>query len=250
MTVLVWLLLAHVLADFYLQPKTWVEQREQGQAGGLWSALLKHALVHALCTALALFAAMAMNQLSVAWPAVMAWAVIVCSHLLIDWLKSRFAPSTTAFLLDQLAHGLIIVAVWAWLTGFTPFVMAWSLGVLLQREMLVILIIYLLAGRPASFFTAMVLRRQALALAEQTQSQGLVEAGRLIGYVERWLIVSFVLSGQFIGIGFLLAAKSIFRFGDLSQAHERRLTEYMLLGTLVSFATAIALGGLAMYLTG
>ncbi|MFZ0597577.1 MAG: DUF3307 domain-containing protein, partial [Flavobacterium sp.] len=43
----------------------------------------------------------------------------------------------------------------------------------------------------------------------------------------------------FEAIGFLLAAKSIFRFGDLKEAKDRKLTEYVLIGTLISFGTAI-----------
>ncbi|MFV0501856.1 MAG: hypothetical protein ACK5MH_09735 [Bacteroidales bacterium] len=50
------------------------------------------------------------------------------------------------------------------------------------------------------------------------------------------------------GIGFLLAAKSIFRFGDLKDSKDRKLTEYILIGTLLSFAVAIATGQLVLLL--
>ena len=43
-------------------------------------------------------------------------------------------------------------------------------------------------------------------------------------------------------IGFLLAAKSIFRFGELSKAQEIKTTEYVLIGTLASFTIAILIG--------
>lgn len=245
MTVLVWLLLAHFITDFYLQPKSWVLDRERAHFKSL--GLLKHTATHALTSALALGMCIFMSQLSFSVNVVLAWLAIWLSHYLIDVVKSYVKPSATALLLDQLAHIVMLTLIWGWLTGLWPFVMAWTLGFLLQRDMLIIAMAYLLAARPVSFFTAAVLQRQAEALAGS--AQGLIEAGRMIGYVERWLIVSFVLTGQFIGIGFLLAAKSIFRFGDLSQAHERRLTEYMLLGTLVSFTSALAIGGLAVYLT-
>ena len=42
-----------------------------------------------------------------------------------------------------------------------------------------------------------------------------------------------------LAVGFLLAAKSIFRFGDLKEAHDIKLTEYVLIGTLLSFGIAI-----------
>ncbi len=49
--------------------------------------------------------------------------------------------------------------------------------------------------------------------------------------------------------GFLIAAKSIFRFGDLSKAKDRKLTEYILIGTLLSFGIAIACGVAYNYLS-
>ena len=63
-----------------------------------------------------------------------------------------------------------------------------------------------------------------------------------MGYFERCLIISFILIGQFAGVGFLLAVKTIFRFGDLTKEHDMKLTEYMMLGTLLSFSSALLLG--------
>ena len=51
-----------------------------------------------------------------------------------------------------------------------------------------------------------------------------------------------ILLNQFAAIGFLLAAKSVFRFGDLRQSEDKKLTEYVMLGTLTSFALTIAIG--------
>jgi hypothetical protein len=48
--------------------------------------------------------------------------------------------------------------------------------------------------------------------------------------------------GQYAGIGFLLAAKSVFRFGDMRREQDRKLTEYIMLGTLLSFTFALLLG--------
>jgi hypothetical protein len=42
--------------------------------------------------------------------------------------------------------------------------------------------------------------------------------------------------------GFLLAAKSVFRFGDLKESKDRKLTEYVLIGTLLSFGIALLAG--------
>ncbi len=43
-------------------------------------------------------------------------------------------------------------------------------------------------------------------------------------------------------VGFLLAAKSIFRFGELNKAKEIKVTEYVLIGTFASFTIAVVIG--------
>ena len=50
----------------------------------------------------------------------------------------------------------------------------------------------------------------------QINNEGSIPAaGHFIGLLERVLMLSFILLGEYGGVGFLLAAKSIFRFGDL-----------------------------------
>ena len=39
-----------------------------------------------------------------------------------------------------------------------------------------------------------------------------------------------------------MAAKSVFRFGELNKAKEIRTTEYVLIGTLASFTIAVLTG--------
>lgn len=68
---------------------------------------------------------------------------------------------------------------------------------------------------------------------------GLEKAGKIIGILERLLVFYFVISSFWEGIGFLLAAKSIFRFGELKDSKDIKHTEYILIGTLLSFSIAI-----------
>jgi hypothetical protein len=63
--------------------------------------------------------------------------------------------------------------------------------------------------------------------------QGLAKGGMVIGQLERGLIFLFVLIGQPGAVGFLIAAKSVFRFGELTKS--RKEAEYILIGTLMSF---------------
>ncbi len=51
-----------------------------------------------------------------------------------------------------------------------------------------------------------------------------------------------VLAGEPDGIGFLIAAKSILRFNELAGDADRHVSEYVIIGTLASFAWAIATG--------
>jgi hypothetical protein len=69
---------------------------------------------------------------------------------------------------------------------------------------------------------------------------GLALGGRAIGMLERLLVFAFLVLGRWEGVGILLGAKSVFRFPDLSRQKDRKLTEYVLVGTLLSFGWAMA----------
>jgi hypothetical protein len=62
------------------------------------------------------------------------------------------------------------------------------------------------------------------------------------------LVLVFVFLGKWEGIGFLLTAKSVFRFGDIKDARSMKLTEYVLIGTFLSFGIAIMTGLIALQL--
>jgi len=86
------------------------------------------------------------------------------------------------------------------------------------------------------FVVAWIVRPYALQLDEDA---GLSDGGRIIGYAERLLIFVFVLAGAPSAIGFLVTAKSIFRFGEVTGEAKRKQAEYIIIGTLVSFAYAV-----------
>jgi len=65
--------------------------------------------------------------------------------------------------------------------------------------------------------------------------QGFVQGGRVIGQLERALILLFVLVDQPAGVGFLIAAKSLLRFGEIRENTNRMEAEYIIIGTLASF---------------
>ena len=75
---------------------------------------------------------------------------------------------------------------------------------------------------------------------------GLKEGGRVIGLLERGLIFAMILLGQPEGVGMLIAAKSILRFGAVKD--DRAASEYVIIGTLASFGWAmiVAQGTIAL----
>ena len=78
-----------------------------------------------------------------------------------------------------------------------------------------------------------------------------LKGGRLLGPMERVLIVGLGLAGQVTAASLVVAAKGLLRFPELSSDHgqERihRLTEYFLVGSFVSWL--LALGGDAVLAT-
>ncbi|MCX5737477.1 MAG: hypothetical protein NTZ61_03080, partial [Proteobacteria bacterium] len=74
------------------------------------------------------------------------------------------------------------------------------------------------------------------------EDRGLARGGLWIGRLERSLIILFVLVGRYEAIGFLIAAKSVLRFGEVSRPGQRGEAEYVLVGTLASLLLALLTG--------
>lgn len=65
-------------------------------------------------------------------------------------------------------------------------------------------------------------------------------AGRVIGFLERWLVYLVVLStNDLTAIGFIIAAKGLAR---MKQLEEKAFAEYMLIGTFLSVLAAVLVG--------
>jgi len=71
---------------------------------------------------------------------------------------------------------------------------------------------------------------------ENPDEQGLPNAGKLIGIVERFLALALIIMGQYEAVGLIIAAKSILRFNGIQKS------EYVLVGTLLSFGIAAFIG--------
>jgi len=228
--ILLKLLASHVIADFFLQ-FDWLcnGKREKGLHGLVFQAI--HALIHAASAYL----------LVGDWGGWIIPLVIFITHIIIDITKVKwFATSTIAFLIDQLAHIAVILGLWWTLYANQDIGLTWFEGIVHSSTFWTILIGYMLVLKPSSLLIGMFVK--GWTPSNGMQAQGMPNAGKWIGYIERVLILTFVITGNIEAVGFLLAAKSIFRFGDLNKAREIKITEYVLLGTLASFSIALLIG--------
>jgi len=265
------LLVAHVLGDFYFQPAGWVKSRNTKHL--LSPALYLHALLHGVLAffallILSLFATLATKETGAASseteieliPLFLVAIGVMVTHFIIDAVKSYASPTTFAFVIDQAAHITVAIILWALLTQqFTPLLQHIYA---INYHHLVLLLAYLIILSPTSIFIKQLLSPWTKELDELTNpkrtselvqlpvQRTLAMAGQRIGYLERLLILTFVLLNQFAAIGFLIAAKSIFRFGDLTKSEDKKLTEYVLLGTLTSVVITIATGLVAKWCMG
>ncbi len=227
MIVLAQLLLAHLLGDFLLQPTSGVQQKEVKK----WRSpfLYLHAVIHFGLIMLITW------HTSMWLPAI----IIAGTHLLIDGAKLQFQQEQTRtiwFIVDQALHLLVIVLVW--LLMMEPEV---EVSFPLDPDFWYVLTGAVFLSVPGSIIISLLLSPYSKFTGE-TSGDSLPNAGKYIGILERLMTFLFILLGQWAAIGFLMAAKSIFRFGDLTNAKDRKLTEYILIGTLLSFGLAIVTG--------
>jgi hypothetical protein len=125
----------------------------------------------------------------------------------------------------------------------TSFYVDFSLSIenILTEKLLLLLIFFLLVVFVAAIIIKLIIT-QWNPEKKKENDDSLAKAGRYIGILERLFVFTFVITNHWEAIGFLLAAKSVFRFGDLTVSKDRKLTEYILIGTLLSFGLAILLG--------
>lgn len=235
MQVLLALVIAHLIGDFVVQRRAVID----GKRAGHVPALLEHGAWHlvSLTVAWLLFAPAGMAAGSVA----AAFAVIVASHLLVDWLKYRLGGpyELTAFVLDQAVHlAIVVLAAW-WLAGRPDWLAAingyWrtSAGAIGW-----ILVSYLVVVVACGWLNRIMLA--SLLPDDDRSPDGLARAGLYIGWLERFLMFSAFLAQAWAAIGLVLAAKSVFRFDSVRRQREH--AEYFVIGTLLSVSEVVAFG--------
>ncbi|MBY6089992.1 DUF3307 domain-containing protein [Maritimibacter alkaliphilus] len=209
------LLFAHVIADFVLQTD-WIARNKARPL-----AFLLHGL-------LVLIAAQAATG---QWAAP-ALLILTGLHLAIDAVKlASKSTGLAAFLWDQGGH-LVTLAGIAWLWPGLWAAGPWA-GAPWLLPLMVLVAGAVLSIRAGEFAVGLLMRPHAM----RVRNNGLRNGGRLIGQLERGMIYALILLNQPLGVGFLVAAKSILRFGTATR--DQRTAEYVIIGTLASFLWAI-----------
>jgi len=231
--VLLRLLLAHLLGDFLLQPAKWVEAKSSKKEKA--REMYYHVLVVTLLTYLFLWD----------WNHWYLPLFVMATHLIIDIWKSHRANMFAYFVADQLLHLLVIVIVWASLSFDICTVYTWIVKYLNSTHFWILLLAYYLVTGPLGIAigSATAKWRKTAAM----DKDGLDKAGMWIGQCERVLVLTFILTNQYTALGFLMAAKSILRFSDAEKRTQLK-TEYIIVGTLISFASAAIIGTITIYL--
>ncbi len=211
------MLAGHLVADFWLQPASWVSHKNE--KGWKSKKLILHTLIASILPVLFTF------ELKLWWFV----PFIFVTHYLIDVIKLKLKQNMWVFIGDQLFHIGVLL-------GLATFFVNVSLPEYF-RQFWIYTSGFILITTPLGILTGMFLKSVTKSSGNLVQ----LNASAWIGIMERILIVIFVISGQLQAIGFLVAAKSVFRFSE-TQKDGNQKAEYFLLGTLGSFTLAIVVG--------
>ncbi len=230
--ILIKLFLAHFISDFIIQPDSWVKNRQE--------KALKSPYLY-----LHSFIAGVLSYLLIArWQWWYLPLIVFVVHVSIDiWKVYQKNNSVRLFLIDQGAHILSIVVIWlAFVGGWCTFG-KWVITTINSLDILLLLFGYVIILWPSGILIRELTARWRKQIEQdEQQEESLNKAGMWIGFLERFLTLTLIVINQFGAIGFLIAAKSILRLNPNDANKTRKYTEYVLLGTLISFSITIIVG--------
>lgn len=216
---------AHLIADFLLQPDSLVDKKSNP------FYLIIHAAIHALISYILL-----QN-----WTEWLIPLLVFVFHLVTDYIKqikTGGTESAKVMVIDQALHltGLLLIVLYVKLT--LPIIVFTGIGYKAIIVLAAFSIIVLGSGHFIGRYMKEIFEENDM------PAEGLKNGGKLIGQLERMLVLILILIGQPLGIGFLVAAKSILRF---ERSKVQLIAEYVIIGTLLSFTLAIAFSSLAVW---
>jgi hypothetical protein len=219
--------IAHLLGDFIFQPHIWtIKKRDKVLTWyHLWHALVVFFFSYLLSFDYGFFKSA---------------FLLTLIHFATDVLKSYFQlkysrKESFYFFTDQIIHltSLVLISTIYYFYCGVDFVYD------IPLKYIAIAAGFIFCAKPSNILIKNIFTSFEIAIPTNTNSDNnkdLPNAGKLIGLMERFLVLALILVGQFSAVGLIIAAKSILRFRD------NKKNEYVLVGTMLSFGIATLLG--------
>lgn len=242
------LLCVHLLGDFYFQTQKMADKK---QSQFFWTVC--HCLIYGACSGLLFCFFLPGMKLRYILAFISAHAVIdIVKYAVCRFLRNRHQSTgliespcgrRNVFLIDQAVHLITILGISYWLRetditllyrdGFGIFFDSFNMPEAIFLKWVAVL---LLIHKPVNILIANVLSGYKPS-GKQDPEGADRNAGRMIGTLERIIMVIFISIGQYSAVGLVLTAKSIARYDRISK--DQAFAEYYLLGTLLSTICAV-----------
>jgi len=231
------LLIAHLLGDFVIQNSELVERKKVDSL-----ALIKHSAIYAAFMFIALIITQELKL------AIVMGVIIGILHYAIDGQKNKITKNELGikkdlivFLIDQAIHIILLIIIAEYILDLYPAPNT-LIGQIIDKfsyrfvmESSVIVLLYVLCSHPIG-----VIIKKVFLMWNARSKQQLIEetsgAGFVIGILERLIILTLGLLGEFGAVGLVLAAKGLARFEQLK---DKNFAEKYLIGTLLSVLLAL-----------
>ena len=223
--------ISYLLAEFIFQPDKWMNDKD---VRGFRSVYLYYYLVMVF-----LLSWILSFQLNF----ILAALVITIFYFVIDGLQKYLSSLTMfkgkAFFIGQVLRIITIIFSVSVFCNYIPINPIVKINV--DTKVLLIIAAYLFCLKPTNILIKEILNIYEIKI--DKDNSDIPNAGKLIGLVERILTLTLILLDQYEAVGFIIAAKSILRFKE----SETTKTEYLLVGTLLSFGIAVITGILIQF---
>ncbi|NLO08707.1 MAG: DUF3307 domain-containing protein [Clostridiales bacterium] len=235
-------LLGHIVGDFYFQTESMAYKKKKSLA-----YVLQHSLLYWL--AMILFTLPILS-----YEILLGATVASVLHCVIDIVKFNISKKDknddiqerNLFIIDQILHMIIlfVIAFTLVLANVSPpgnYIFAELFNIIGISELKVIywLCALLIIHKPANIIIAKFIKQYKPAddNSQEKDQEKDQRAGRIIGTLERIIMLLLITINQYSAIGLVLTAKSIARNEKI--AKDKNFAEYYLLGTLLSALIAI-----------
>ncbi len=229
-SIFVVLLLVHIIADFYFQNDFLASKKEND---------IKWVLIHCGIYAIVYFV---FGNIIVPTLENQYWFILVIFHGIIDIVKYYLVKKKIVdnyqkyiFSVDQLFHLATIVIVSYFILQsnniylYNNIIMKVLKNMDLSTQyMLLIILKVLLIHKPVNLFIVSIMKWYK----PLEKDENVIKTGKMIGTLERIIMLFFLSIHQYSSVGLVLTAKSITRFNKI--AEDQSFAEYYLAGTLLS----------------